>query len=180
MPPPTPSPSAGSAVPADLSGFFAYLLLRLWLGLRALYAGVEKYAGTTTVREPLLDEFGEPDMSGAMIEVSRKVYGLAHYQGVPPPLAAKFAAEPLLPAWALAIYEAVLGPLLVLIGLTLLVGLASRITLLLHGLVYCSLTVGLILLNESGGVAWLGIHLLLVVAALRLLAHNRFTLCRHW
>jgi len=175
-----PSHSSGSADPADLSGLFAFLILRLWLGLRALYAGLEKYAGTATTREPLLDEFGEPDMSGAMIEVSRKVYGLEHYHGIPPSLAARFAAEPLLPGWSLAIYDAVLGPVLLVIGLTLLVGLATRVTLLVHGLVYCTLTVGLVLLNESGGIAWLGIHILLVVAALRLVAHNRFLVYPRW
>lgn len=165
---------------ADLAGTFAFLILRVWLGLRALLTGLEKYAGRVTEQKPLLDEFGEPDLNGAMVEVSRKVYGLQHYHGLPKPLADKFAAEPLLPGWALGLYDAILGPALIVLGLTMLIGLAPRLTLFAQGLLYCSLSIGLILLNESGGVAWLGIHVLLIVAALKLVEHNRFSIFLRW
>lgn len=165
---------------ADLAGTFAFLILRVWLGLRALLTGLEKYAGRVTEQKPLLDEFGEPDLNGAMVEVSRKVYGLQHYHGLPKPLADKFAAEPLLPGWALGLYDAILGPALIVLGLTMLIGLAPRLTLFAQGLLYCSLSIGLILLNESGGVAWLGIHVLLIVAALKLVEHNRFSIFSRW
>jgi len=36
------------------------------------------------------------------------------------------------------------------------------------------------LINESAGVAWLAIHLLLVVAALGLASNNRFALTKRW
>ena len=110
-----------------------------------------------------------------MVEIKTKVYGMEHYHGVPPPLADKFAAEPLLPNWSLGIYDAVLGPALILLGITLLIGLAPRITLFLHGLLYCSLSVGLILINASDGIAWLGTHILLVVVALVLVKHDRLS-----
>lgn len=169
-----------SPAPSDLASTFAFWVLRVWLGLRALLTGLEKYAGTKTEEQPLLDEFGEPDISGAMVEVSSKVYGFDHYHGLPPPLAAKFAEEPLLPGWALGLYDKLLGPALILLGVSLLIGLAPRITLLAQGLLYASLSVGLILLNESGGVAWLGIHVLLIAAALRLVQHDRFAVLPKW
>lgn len=159
---------------------FAFLLLRIWLGLRAIVTGLEKYAGKVTEQQPLLDEFGDPDLNGAVIEISRKVYGFDHYHGLPPPLAAKFAEEPLLPAWALGLFDAGLGPVLILLGVALLIGFAPRITLFAQGLLYTSLSIGLILLNESGGVAWLGIHVLLIVAALKLVNHNRFAVLPQW
>jgi hypothetical protein len=59
-------------------------------------------------------------------------------------------------------------------------GIATRTSLLVHGLIYLSLSFGLILINESAGVAWLAIHLLLVVAALGLASHNRFALTKRW
>jgi len=164
----------------NLSDTFGYLVLRVWLGVRALLTGLEKYAGVKVTEEPLLDEFGDPDINGAVVEVKSKVYGMEHYHGLPPPLADKFAAEPLLPGWALGLYDAVLGPALLALGVALLIGLAPRITLFLHGLLYASLSVGLILLNESGGVAWLAIHILLVVAALRLVKHDRFSVLPRW
>jgi thiosulfate dehydrogenase (quinone) large subunit len=172
--------AAPSTSPRDLSNILAFLLLRLWLGLRSLLTGIEKYVGKVTEQQPLLDEFGDPDTNGAMVSVTHKVYGLQHYHGIPPPLASKFAEEPLLPAWSLSIYDTLLGPALIIFGLTLLLGIAPRVTLFVQGLIYCSLSVGLILLNESGGIAWLAIHVLLIVAALRLVANDRFSLFPRW
>jgi len=164
----------------SLAGTFAFWSLRLWLGVRALLTGLEKYAGKSTETKPLLDEFGNPDISGAMVAIDAKIYGLSHYHALPPSMAEKLAAEPLIPGWALSAYSAVLGPALILLGLTLLLGIASRTTLFLMGLVYTSLTVGLILLNESGGIAWLGIHVLMIVAALKFVEHNRLALLSKW
>jgi thiosulfate dehydrogenase [quinone] large subunit len=158
----------------------AFLLLRLWLGLRAVITGVEKFAGKISEQKPLLDEFGQPDINGAMVAVDHKVYALKHYQGIPTALQAKFAAEPLLPAFLLKPYGAALGYALIIAGVLLLLGIATRTSLLVHGLIYLSLSFGLILINESAGVAWLAIHLLLVVAALGLASNNRFALTKRW
>ncbi|MDQ8186468.1 hypothetical protein, partial [Pelagicoccus sp. SDUM812002] len=48
-----------------LGASFAFLVLRLWLGVRSLLTGLEKFAGVETKQRPLLDEFGDPDISGA-------------------------------------------------------------------------------------------------------------------
>lgn len=175
----TTSPAAADRA-AALAGTFAYWSLRLWLGLRAFLSGLDKYAGRVREQVPLLDEFGEPDINGAMIDVERKVYGLSHYSPLPKSLADKLAAEPLMPAWALSVYGALLGPALLLTGLALLLGIAPRLSLFVMGLIYTSLSIGLILLNESGGIAWLGIHVLMVVAALRLVGHDRGALVSRW
>jgi thiosulfate dehydrogenase [quinone] large subunit len=158
----------------------AFLLLRLWLGMRAIVTGLDKFAGRVSEQKPLLDEFGQPDINGAMVAVEHKVYALKYYQGIPAALQSKFAAEPLLPAFLLKPYGALLGYALIIAGLTLVLGIATRTSLFIHGLIYVSLTFGLVLINESGGVAWLGIHLLLVVAALRLARHDRFALTKRW
>ena len=158
----------------------AFLLLRLWLGLRAVITGLEKFAGKVSEQKPLLDEFGQPDINGTMVAVDHKVYALKYYQGIPAALQSKFAAEPLLPAFLLKPYGATLGYVLILAGVMLLLGIATRTSLLINGLIYVSLSFGLVLINESGGVAWLAIHLLLVVAALLLAHHNRFTLTKRW
>ena len=54
----------------------AFLLLRLWLGLRAIATGFEKFAGKVSEQRPLLDEFGQPDINGTMVAVEHKVYAL--------------------------------------------------------------------------------------------------------
>lgn len=164
-------------------GFFsgdtlAFLLLRLWLAVRAIFTGVEKFAGTRLEQTPLLDEFGNPDMSGAMVEVKVKVYGLEHYNSLPPSLQTAFSGEPLLPAWAMNAYSAALGWLLIALGLMLLVGLFTRLSLFLMGLLYISLTIGLILIGQDSGIAWLAIHVGLIALALKWSPANRCALTR--
>jgi thiosulfate dehydrogenase (quinone) large subunit len=164
------SPEAGETLGPAL----AILSLRLWLGSRALVSGIEKFAGTRTVEKPLLDEFGEPDINGTMVEVKEKVYGLSHYHGVPESLMTRFKGEPLLPDFALPLYDWLLGPLLLILGITTLIGFCTRFSLFAMGLLYTSLTFGLILLGQDGGVAWLAIHLALIALALFHIRHNRF------
>ena len=128
--------------------------------------------------QPLLDEKGVPDPSGAIVEVQKKVYGFSNYHAMPTSLQDKFANEPLLPGILTMPFYAVLGYVLIALGLALLLGVRTRETLFGMGLLYGILTVGLILIGQEQGVAWLGVHILLVVAALALAPYNRYTLTR--
>ena len=157
---------------------YAFWTLRLWLGLRALVAGLDKFSAKINVQQPLLDQNGAPDPSGAMVEVEKKVYGFTHYQAISDSLQDKFANEPLLPGFLTTPFYAVLGYVLVALGLALLLGIRTRETLFGMGLLYSMLTVGLILIGQEQGVAWLGIHILIVVAALALAPYNRWTVTR--
>lgn len=165
---------------SPLEHTFAFLILRLWLVLRAFVTGIEKYSATVAQEVPLLDENGAPDPSGIMLTVDKKVYGLQYYQGVPSALSEKFASEPLLPGFLLSAYTAVLGPALILSAMALLIGVGTRISLFVMGLIYVSLTLGLILIKQDGGVAWLGIHVALVAMALTLARHNRFAVLKRF
>ena len=159
----------------------AFLVLRGWLGVRALLTGIEKYSVTTKIKIPLVDpESGMEDPSGAMIEATQKVYGFGNYHAIPQVLQDKFATEPMLPKFATAIFYPVLGPLLIALGLMLLVGLGTRLSLLLQGLLYIGLTVGLILIKQDDGVAWLGIHIAVIAMALAFVDNNRFALLKKW
>jgi len=73
-----------------------------------------------------------------------------------------------------------LGPAFVLTGIMLLIGLGTRLSLLGQALLYVALTVGLVLINQPDGVAYLGIHIGLVAAALALAEHNRFAVLKKW
>ena len=162
-----------------LSLTLAMLTLRLWLGLRSLQSGIEKFAGSSASAKPVLID-GSPNDYGLTEAASVKVYGLSHYSGVPGGLYDKFKNEPLIPEWGLSLYDIILGPAFLLLGIFLLIGLATRYTLFAMGLLYTSLTFGLILINQDAGVAWLGIHMLLIVAALSLAKHNRFQVMNKW
>jgi thiosulfate dehydrogenase (quinone) large subunit len=169
------NPTSTSCNCGEIAGF---LLLRLWLGGRALLSGIEKFSAEVTVQKPLLLDNGAPDPSGAMLEVEEKVYGFEHYQGVPDALRTSFAAQPLLPSFLTTPFYASLGYILIILGIALLIGLKTRWTLTAMGVLYTILTFGLILIKQDSGVAWLGIHLALIVMALQLYKHNRYALTR--
>lgn len=169
-------PSVSSS---DLGPVLGFLVLRLWLAVRALLAGIEKFAGSE-VSDQLVDIGGSPNAYGLTASDSEKVYGLSHYNGVPDALYDKLLDEPLIPEFALALFDKALGPALIVVGLMLLLGLATRVSLLVMGLIYVSLTAGLILLKQDAGVAWLGIHVLMVSWALINVKHNRLAILKKW
>jgi thiosulfate dehydrogenase (quinone) large subunit len=162
-------------------GTMAFLVLRGWLAVRAILTGIEKFGAYKTIQKPLIDPAtGMEDPSGAMLDVKVKVYALTNYAGVPAPLKDKFVNEPLLPHPVLAAFDHLLGPALILTGVMLLLGLGTRASLFLQGLMYIVLTAGLILIRQDDGVAWLGIHVALVAFALILVRHNKFALLKKW
>jgi thiosulfate dehydrogenase (quinone) large subunit len=160
---------------------FAFLVLRPWLGFRALFVGIQKFAAYKSVAMPLIDpSTGQPDASGVMVNVSVKSYALANYAGIPVGLRDKFAHDPLFPKFALTLFDRMLGPAFILTGIMLIVGLGTRVSLLVQGLLFIALTVGLVLIDQNDGVAYLGIHIGLVAAAFLLVQHNRFAVLKKW
>jgi len=160
---------------------FAFLALRFWLGVRALFSGIEKFGAYKSVASPLIDPTtGQPDASGVMVNINIKYYALANYAGVPAALKQKFVHEPLLPSFALTAFDYILGPALILAGIMLLIGLGTRLSLVAQALLYVVLTGGLILIDQSDGVAYLGIHLGLISAAFLLAGYNKFTVLNRW
>lgn len=159
----------------------AFLLLRGWLAVRAIFTGIEKFGAYKLVQKPLIDPAtGQPDASGAMSDVMVKYYSTANYSGIPAALKGKFANEPLLPPFAMSAFDHLLGPALIATGVMLLLGLGTRISLFVQGLIYIALTVGLILIRKDDGISWLGIHVALVAMALMLAKHNKFALLKKW
>jgi thiosulfate dehydrogenase (quinone) large subunit len=165
--------------PNQLALFFGAMLLRLWLGIRALQTGIEKFAGTKA-SEQTINIDGAPNEYGLTAAGSVKYYALENYHGVPPSMLQQFQGEPLMLGFALPLYDKILGPILLILGLTILLGIANRVSLFLLGLLYISLTWGLILIGQDQGVSWLGIHLILIVMALALSEHNRFAILKKW
>ena len=160
---------------------FAFLVLRFWLGARALFVGIQKFAVYKSVAMPLIDpSTGQPDASGVMINVNVKSYALANYAGIPAAFKDKFAHEPLLPKFALVLFDRLLGPAFILAGVMLIIGLGTRVSLLVQAVLFLALTIGLILIDQNDGVAYLGIHIGLVAAAFLLAQYNRFVVLKKW
>ena len=129
----------------------AFLLLRLFLGLRSLLAGLEKFE-------------------------SKGSYSLANYSTNMDRMASGITGASFLPLWATRNFAHTLGYALVILGAALLLGVKTRASLTLTGLVYVGLSFGLMTVQESEGVAWLAIHVGLVAGALVLVRHDRFAL----
>jgi thiosulfate dehydrogenase [quinone] large subunit len=162
-----------------LGHIYGSMLLRLWLGVRALQTGVEKYAGTKA-SEQVVNVDGAPNEYGLTAVDSIKTYALENYHGVPAALMKRFEAEPLMLKFALPLYDKLLGPALLVLGVTILLGFAYRSSLFVLGLLYISLTWGLILIKQDDGVSWLGVHMILIVMALALAKYNRLGILKKW
>jgi thiosulfate dehydrogenase [quinone] large subunit len=163
----------------DLGLTLGMLTLRIWLGFRAIQTGIEKFAGSKA-NSSVVDIDGVPNSYGLTKDGADKFYSFSEYHGVPVPLYDKFASEPLIPTWGLNLYDCILGPALIILGFTVLLGIAQRISLFAMGLLYTSLTFGLILIKQDAGIAWLGVHIIMVVMALALAKHNRFAVMKKW
>jgi thiosulfate dehydrogenase [quinone] large subunit len=140
-----------SPAPRNCDYTAAFLILRLFLGLRALFAGLEKFE------------------SGGRYTFE------AYYQNMTR-MATGITGASFLPLWATKPFALSLGYILLALGVTLLLGLKTRCSLILMGLVYVGLSFGLMVVQETEGVAWLAIHVALVAGALVLVRHNRFAL----
>ena len=113
------------------------------------------------------------------------VLSFSSYHGLPekgPMTIETFSASPLMPSFMVEPYAAVLGYALVALGITVLLGICTRVSLFLMGLLYISLTWGFIILepnmgpSAAAGIAYLGVHMVLIVAALLLADYNKFEL----
>jgi len=78
----------------DLGYTLGMLTLRIWLAIRAIQTGIEKFAGTGTAAKAVNID-GAANQYGLTEAASYKVYAFSNYQGVPGPLYDKFAGEPL-------------------------------------------------------------------------------------
>lgn len=128
---------------------WAFLLLRLFLAVRAVMSCVEKF-----------------ETGGS--------YSFQNYHTNMTRMATGITGASFLPLWATKAFALPLGYILGLLGLMLLLGLKTRLTLIVMGLLYIALAFGLMAVQQSDGVAWLGVYLLTVVAALVLVRYNRY------
>lgn len=140
---PAPNPGLGHSA--------AFLILRLFLGLRTLFAGIEKFEKGGT-------------------------YSVANYSDNMHHMAAGITGASFLPLWMTTNFAMTLGYVLTLLGALLILGVKSRITLFVTGLVYVGLAFGLMAVQEQQGTAWLAIYVGLIAGALVLVRHDRLAL----
>ena len=131
----------------------AFLILRLFLGLRTLMAGIEKFE-------------------------ANKSFSLSNYSENMTRMATGISNNSIIPLWAAKTFAMPLGYLLTVLGLALILGIKSRAMLFITGLLYTGLGFGLMAVQEGEGVAWIGMQVLMFAVALTLVRHERFALLR--
>ena len=163
----------------------AFWLLRFWLATRAIFTGLVKFQGMKDVVKPEYADLDAETLEALGPEAYNKVAGLGldMYQALPakgPMSVEGYMASPLMPSFMVGPYAAVLGYALIGLGITLLLGICTRLSLFFMGLLYISLTYGFIILEKSlgeasaAGAAYLGVHMVLIAVALVLAKYNRF------
>jgi thiosulfate dehydrogenase (quinone) large subunit len=131
----------------------AFLLLRLFLGLRTLMAGLEKFE-------------------------LNKSYSTENYSENMTRMATGISNNSVIPLWAAKAFALPLGYLLTILGLAILLGIKSRVSLFVAGLVYVGLGFGLMAVQEGEGVAWIGMQVLMFAVAIALVRNDRFAVWR--
>ena len=149
----TDTPASNSSILVRGEYTAAFLLLRLFLGLRTLMAGLEKFE-------------------------ANKSYSTANYSENMTRMATGISNNSVIPLWAAKAFALPLGYLLTILGLALILGLKSRATLFITGLLYVGLGFGLMAVQEGEGVAWIGMQVLMFAVALVLVRNERFALWR--
>jgi thiosulfate dehydrogenase [quinone] large subunit len=145
----TENPASNSSTTARCEYTAAFLLLRLFLGLRTLMAGLEKFEANKSYS---FDNYTE--------NMTRMATGISNYS--------------VIPLWAAKVFALPLGYLLTLLGLAIILGIKSRVALFLTGVLYVGLGFGLMAVQEGEGVAWIGMQVLMFAFALVLVRHDRF------
>lgn len=132
---------------------YAHLILRLWVGLRLLMAGLDK------MRQKGGDGFGFEWIEKSMA-----------------PIVETMTASALMPVAMIKPYAVVLPWALLVTGVWCLLGIFSRLGLLLGGLVFVSLSFGLMALPDDDQAVARGVEVALTAFALLTASHNKFSL----
>ena len=172
---------------SSFSYTLAFWLLRFWLAARAIGTGLVKFQGEGQKVKAEYADMDAETLQAVGAEAFDKVQtlGFQFYHGLPakgPMSVEGFTASPLMPSFMVQPYAYVLGYALIALGLALLLGICTRVTLFVMGLLYISLTYGFIILEpqlrdaSAAGIAYLGVHMIMIVAALLLAKYNKFEL----
>jgi thiosulfate dehydrogenase [quinone] large subunit len=132
---------------------WACFFLRMWIGMRLLFAGLTKWKGKN--EETGLSEFSPSHGTKVMENIT----------GV-------MKANTPIPEKMLDYYATVLPWALVITGVWVIIGLFTRISLIAAGAVILSLSFGLMLLPDDVDAVRRGVELIVIALALVTVKHN--------
>jgi uncharacterized membrane protein YphA (DoxX/SURF4 family) len=139
----------------DFSLASAHLILRLFVALRLLMAGLDKFRAGNG-----------PDTTFSLENYTKKSDAIANLM----------STNSFLPAAMCQSYAHSIGYVLVLVGLWTAVGIFTNLSLLVAGLTFLSLGFGLAALPDDTEVVFIGIQVLITAAALATAKARQFSL----
>jgi len=139
----------------DFSLASAHLLLRLWVSLRLFMAGLDKFRSGNG-----------PDTT----------FSLENYDKKSTAIAKLMSTNSFLPEAMCNAYAHSIGYILVIVGIWVALGIFSSLGLLAAGFTVLSLGFGLAALPDDTEVVYIGIHILVVAAALATAKARQFSL----
>lgn len=134
---------------------FANLLLRLWIGLRLFMAGLDKFRAG---------------------DGANTTFNLENYKTKTGRIAQLTWEHGFLPQKLCEAYAQPLGYILIAAGVWAVIGLFLELGLLFAGFVVLSLGLGLATLPDDTEVVYIGIHILIIAAALATSRHKTLSL----
>lgn len=132
---------------------WAFLGLRLFLAIRWFFAGLEKFGSP-----------GNYSFENYYAKMSGMAYGIAE--------------NSIIPGWAAKSFALPLGYIMLLLSVTMLLGVKLRINLIVSLLLYVGLSVGLMAVDEQHGIAWLGVHVIMSVMALKMVGNAKWVVLK--
>ena len=154
---------------------FGALLIRLWIGMRLLFAGLEKWKNKVTVE--VEEKVTDPNTREETVEIVQQTFwrydvfaenSKEIYNANMGRITSNMNNDSPLRLWMIEQYAGMLGWMLLIVGAWVLIGLASRAALIAAGFVFLSLTFGLATIGADPEIVERGIEVGLVAGALAL------------
>jgi hypothetical protein len=166
---------------------FAAFLVRMWVGMRLYFAGIDKYrvwgkdAGDVAAENDRYLSLGTlfKNSEGKLQwpTLPSELYHGDHYQENTEALRAGMKKWTALEPGHIDLYLNFLGFGLMVVGLAIMVGFLRHISLLLGGLLFLSLAVGLMIMGDEDGAANnIGIGVLMTSVALAMSRWDRISM----
>ncbi|MEC9041762.1 MAG: hypothetical protein VYB42_00650 [Verrucomicrobiota bacterium] len=131
---------------------WACFFLRMWIGMRLMFAGLTKFLVKN--------------------EEGKWTFDPENAKYVMSNITSTMETNTAIPAWSLGPYSAVLPWALLIVGASVMFGFFTRISLFLAGALVLSLSFGLMLLPDDTAAVERGVEIIVVGLALMTVKHN--------
>ncbi|MGK0187458.1 MAG: thiosulfate dehydrogenase [quinone] large subunit [Verrucomicrobiales bacterium] len=147
----------------------AYLMLRVFIGLRLVMSGLDKFKISNNV----IDERG--GVSRVRLD---ELYRFEHLQAKADKIIGAVPKFGGIDSTLAELYLKSLAPLMICVGVSILIGFLNRLSLFAGGMIFISLSFGLMSIGEEETVYRLGVYVALIALAFHYVKANKLALTK--